>query len=36
LNIRAQHALKSDFDIYLLICFLDLEANQIKTLAKSF
>jgi len=35
LNVKAQHAMKSDFDIFMivtLICFSDLEINQIKIL----
>jgi len=33
LNIKVQHVIKFDFDIYVndtLICFSDLETNQIK------
>jgi len=42
LNVKAQHVIKSDFDIFVkctLICFSDLETNQIKSklcVAKSF
>jgi len=34
LNVKAQHDIKSDFDIYVkdtLICFSDLETNQLTT-----
>jgi len=34
LNVKAQHDIKSDFDIYVkdnLICFSDLETNQLIT-----
>jgi len=33
LNVKSQHAINSDFDIFVkgpLICFSDLETNQIK------